>query len=196
MHAGAVKHLLAFRYTQKACALLKCLRPQLRHLFDLRARGERTVFFAVGDDILCRCRVKPRNPLQKGSGGRVQIDADGVNAGLDHAAECGVEFLFRHIMLILSDTDRLRIDFHQFRQRILQPARDGYRRAQVHIILREFLRRQLRRGIDGRARLVDDHIGNAAAKLMDHLDGHGLRLTRGRAVADGKMAHIVLFDEL
>ena len=99
-------------------------------------------------------------------------------------------------MLILSDTDRLRIDFHQFRQRILQPARDGYRRAQVHIILREFLRRQLRRGIDGRARLVDDHIGNAAAKLMDHLDGHGLRLTRGRAVADGKMAHIVLFDEL
>ena len=63
MHARAVEHLLAFRHTQKACALLKRLRPQLRHLFDLCTRGERAVLLAVGDNIFRRRRIEARDLL-------------------------------------------------------------------------------------------------------------------------------------
>lgn len=42
-----------------------------------------------------------------------------VHAVLHHAVQCGRQFRLGHVMLILSYADRLRIDLHQFRQRIL-----------------------------------------------------------------------------
>ena len=45
---GVVQHALALRHPQEACALLEGLGPQLGHLFDLRAGGERAVLLPVG----------------------------------------------------------------------------------------------------------------------------------------------------
>ena len=94
-------------------------------------------------------------------------------------------------MLILPNADGLGVDFDELRQRVLQPARDGYRRAQVYVVLRKLFRRQLRRRVDGRARLAHDHVGHPAAERADKLHRHGLRLTRGGAVADGDVLHTV-----
>ena len=196
MHARVVEHLPALRHAQKACALFKRLRPQLWDLLDLRARGERAVFLTVGDDVFGCRRVQARDLPQQRSGSRIEVHADCVDARLDHAAERRVELLLRHVVLILADADGLRVDLHELGQRVLQPPRDRHGRAQIHVVLREFLRRQLRSGIDRRTRLIDDHIRHAAAQPADHLDGHRLRLARGGTVADGKMAHVVLFDEL
>ena len=75
-------------------------------------------------------------------------------------------------------------------QRVLQPPRDGDRAAQVDVVLRKFLRRQRRGGIDGGARLRDDHIGRAVL-LPQQLADHGLRLARGRAVAEGDVRDLI-----
>ena len=80
--------------------------------------------------------------------------------------------------------------FDQLGQWVLQPPRDGDRAAQVDIVLRKFLRRQRRGGIDGGARLRDDHIGRAVL-LPQQLADHGLRLARGRAVAEGDVRDLI-----
>ena len=92
------------------------------------------------------------------------------------------------------DADGLGVDLHQLRQRVLQAPRDGDGGAEVHVVVGELLRRQLGRGVDGRARLADDHVAQAPADLADELDGHGLRLAGGGAVADGDVGDVVAPD--
>ena len=94
-------------------------------------------------------------------------------------------------MLVLPHADGLGVDLHQLRQRILQAAGDGDGGAQVHVVLREFLRRQLSGGVYRRARLVDDHVADPR-QTPQHLHRHLLRLPAGGAVADGDMCHAVL----
>ena len=91
----------------------------------------------------------------------------------------------RHIVLILADTDGFGVDFDQLRERVLKPARDGYRRAEIDVVVRKFLGGQLGGGVDGRARLGDDHVGDAAAVFADKFRHEQLALLGGRAVADG-----------
>ena len=83
VHARVVEHLPALRHAQKACALFKRLRPQLRDLLDLRARGERAVFLTVGDDVFGCRRVQARDLPQQRSGSRIEVHADRVDARLD-----------------------------------------------------------------------------------------------------------------
>ena len=61
---GVVEHAFALRHAQKARALLEGLGAELRHLFDLRAGGEGTIFLAVGDNVFRRCAVQTRHALQ------------------------------------------------------------------------------------------------------------------------------------
>ena len=195
VYARMIQHLRALRHAQKACRLLKCLGAELRHLLELRARGKRAIFLPVSDDVLCRRRVETRNLLQKRHGRRIHIHAYRIDAAFDHRAERAVQLLFRHIVLILPHADRLGVNLYQLCQRVLQAPGNRNRRAEVHVVLRKFLRRKLGRRVDRRARLVDNHVRNAGA-LPNQLDCHRLRLARGSAVADGKMAHAVSVDQL
>ena len=63
-------------------------------------------------------------------------------------------------MLVLTDSNGFRINFYQLRQRILQASRDRCRTSLSDVKLRKFLRRQLTRRINRRARLIDDDILN------------------------------------
>ena len=98
-------------------------------------------------------------------------------------------------MLILSDADGHGLYLHKLGKRVLKPARNGHCRAEVNVIVGKLLGGKLRRGVDGRARLVDDGIALAAVQLVEHLDGHLLRLAGGGAVADGNVLHTVFFDK-
>ena len=53
----------------------------------------------------------------------------------------------RHIMLVLSDANRLGVDFDQLGKRVLQAAGDRNRAAQIGVVLRKFLCGKLARGI-------------------------------------------------
>ena len=53
-------------------------------------------------------------------GGRVQVDADRVDADIDHQVEALLERDLIDIMLVLTNADALRIDLDQLGERILQ----------------------------------------------------------------------------
>ena len=197
MHTGVVQHIPALRHTQESGALLERLGSELGHLQQLFSRGERAVLLAVRNDILCgHCR-QSRNIAQQRRRRRVDIHADTVDAVLNHTAECFVQPLLRHIVLVLSNTDRLRVDLDQLGKRVLQAARDGDRRAQIDIVLRELLRRELGCRVDRRARLVDHHIGHMLSRraaFADQIHRHRLGLPARGAVADREMLNPVLQD--
>ncbi len=96
-------------------------------------------------------------------------------------------------MLILPDADAFRLDLHKLGKRILQAPRDGHRRAQRNVVVRELLRTELGRRIDARPRLVHDHVGDAG-KVADHIGDKDLRLLGRRAVADGNGGDTVAAD--
>ena len=98
-------------------------------------------------------------------------------------------------MLILSDTDRLRVNLDQLRQRILQPPRDGNRTAQRNVKLRKFLPGKPARGINRSARLTDNHIGNAG-RFLDQLGHKSLAFAGGGSVSNGNDRYPVLFNQL
>ena len=117
-------------------------------------------------------------------GGGLHIHADAGDAALHHARKRRFQLRLLEVVLILAHADRLGIDLHQLGERVLHAPGDGHRAAQGHVVLREFLRRQLAGRVDARARLADDHVLDArqlGQKRGDEL----LALARGRAVADG-----------
>ena len=197
MHGGVVQNLLALGHAQKSRALLERLCTQLGHFEQLPARGERTVLFAVLDNVRRDARVKSRDPGKQGRGRGIQVDADRVDAVLDDAVQRLGEPLFGHVVLVLPHADGLGVDLDKFRERILQASCNGDGGAQVDVKIGEFRCRQGRRGIDRRARLIDDGVGDARilAKPADEFDGHLLGLAARRAVADGDMPDGVLSDE-
>jgi hypothetical protein len=66
-----------------------------------------------------------------------------------------------HVVLVLADADRLRVDLHQFGERILQAARDRHRPAQRHVELGELARGDLAGRVDRGAGFADDELLHA-----------------------------------
>jgi len=99
-------------------------------------------------------------------------------------------------MLILADTDALRVDLDQLRQRILQPSSQRHRAASRHIQIRIFLCRQFGGGVDRRARFVDDRILDIVTILFNEVCDHFFGLARGRSVANHDDVRMELFDNL
>ena len=95
------------------------------------------------------------------------------------------QLLLVNVVLILTHADRLGLDLDEFRERILQTARDGDGAAVAHVKIRELGRSELGGRIDGRSRLAHDHVREVKPRmktpdLLDELD----RLAACRAVAD------------
>ena len=99
-------------------------------------------------------------------------------------------------MLILSHADGFGVNFHQLRQRVLQPPGNGNRAAEGQVKLGELLCRQLGGRVDRSARLADHHIGDLAAfQGGNQLSGENLRFLGSGAVADGDNLCVVLFNQ-
>ena len=170
-------------HAQEARALLKRLRPQLRHLLELRAGGD-AVFVAIGDDVVRQRLADARHVRQQRRGGRLHIHADARNAAFHHAGERVFQLRLLQIVLILPHADGLRVDLHQLGQRVLHAPRDGNRASERDVVFRKFLRRQLGGGIHARARLADDDVGHAR-RFRQQGGDELLALAGGRAIADG-----------
>ena len=151
MHRRGIERIVAGGDAQEAGALLERLGAEPRHLLQRLAGPEGAVRVAVGDDALRQRLADARDARQQRRRCRVEVDADAVDAILDHGIERARQLEFAEIVLVLADADRLRIDLHQFGQRILQPARDRHRAAQGHVEAGQLLRRIGRGRIDRRA---------------------------------------------
>ena len=176
MHAGVVQCLAPAGNAEKSGALLECLCTDARHLRHLPARGKGSVFLPVLHDILRGGLIDAGNIGKQGVGGGIDVHADCIDAGLDHTAQRLIQLRLLHVMLVLPDADALGIDLDQLRQRILEPPRDGHGGALHHVEIREFLRRQLGRGIDRRARLADDDILAGLLNLLQQSGNECLTL--------------------
>ena len=91
---------------------------------------------------------RPGHARQQRRRGGVDVHADRVHAILDHRIERARQLGLADIVLVLADADRFRIDLHQFRQRVLQAARDRHRAAQRHVQLGQFARGEFGGRID------------------------------------------------
>ena len=189
MDGGRIQTVLGLGQPQEARALLIRLGAEALDLFQLGAGGERPLLLAPCHDVFGRGRADTRHAAQQRRRGGVQVHADTVHAVLDHAVQRLVQPLLGHVVLVLADTDTLRVDLDQLGQRVLQAAGNRHGAAQVDIILRELLSGQLGRRIDRGTGLADDHILQVQVlflgQLADDLGGKLLGLMAGRAVADG-----------
>ena len=90
------------------------------------------------------------------------------------------------VVLVLADTDGLRIDLHQFGQRVLQATRDRHRATQRHVEIGEFLGGQFRRRVHRRTGFGHHDLGQLQFRhLGDQFAGQLVGLAAGGAVADG-----------
>ncbi len=193
MHGGSVQRVVAVHHAQKAGSLFEGLVAQARHLFQGVAGLECAMGIAMGDDILRQGRVEPGDAREQGGGCGVHVDTDGVDAVLDHRIERARQLELGHVVLVLADADGFRVDLHQFGQRVLQAAGDGYRTADRHVEIGEFLGRQFRGRIHRGACFADHHFGHLQAGVfLDQLGGQLIGLAAGGAVADGDQIHRVL----
>ena len=133
-------------------------------------------------------------------GGRSGIDlyARKVDAGDNHALEHVRQLFLVDVMLVEANPDGFGVDFDQFRQRVLQAARNRDGAALGGIEGRKFVACRFRGRIDRRARLVDDHITyrliwltRLLFELANERGDELFRFTRGGAVADGNYIDVV-----
>ena len=83
-----------------------------------------------------------RHPGEQRRRGGVDVDADGVDAVLDHRVERAGQLRLGDVVLVLADADRLGVDLHQLGQRVLQPAGDRHRAPQRDVEVGQLLRRR------------------------------------------------------
>ena len=140
---------------QEARGLLERLGPQARDLHQLRARAKRAVRVAVDHDLLGERLADTGHVAEQLGARRVELDADVVDAVLDHVAQALGEQRLVHVVLVLAHADRLRLDLDQLGEWILQPPGDRDRAADRQIELGELLARQIRRRVHARPGLVD-----------------------------------------
>ena len=195
VHGCVVEGALAARDAQEARALREGGRPEARDLQELSAALEDAVFVAPADDVL-RDRLRDaRDVREERRRRRVEVHAYMVHGGLHRSVERGGKLLLVHVVLILTDADRLRLDFHELGERILHAPRDGDGAADRHVVVGQLLLRELRGGVDGGACLVRDEVVDGELVLADEVRRELLRLVGCRAVADGNERHAVLPDE-
>ncbi len=188
---GVVQNLRAAGDAQKAGALLVGFGADAGHLGQLGTGAEGAVFLAVAHDVFGRGDIDARDVGKQGVGRSVDIHADRVDAGFDHAAERLVQSGGLHVVLVLADADALGVDLDQFGQRVLQTARDGDRRALHDVKLGEFLGGEFAGRVDGGTGLADDDVLGLARKFAQNVRDELLALAGGGAVADGDHVHIV-----
>ena len=130
------------------------------------------------------------------SRGAVHVDTDHVHAAFHHFVQALLEFALVHIVLVLAHTNRLRIDLHQFGQRVLQAAANGDGATSRHIFLREFLDSDHACAVHRSTCFRnDDARRNLALELGGHFGAEGIRFAASSTVTDSNQINLVLVDE-
>ena len=133
MYARRIERIVAVADAQESCRELERLRPEPRHLLEDRTVAKRTMRLTVTDNAARQSFADTGDSRQQQRRRRVDVNAHGVDAILDHGIEGARKFVFAKIVLILADADRLGINLDQLGERVLKPPRDRDRSAQGHV---------------------------------------------------------------
>ena len=145
MHARAIQGVRAVRDAQEPRTLLEAHRTEQRNALQVVAVRKEAVRLAVRDDFPSHAAAEPRDARKQLDARRIDVDADEIHAVFDHGVETPLEFPRIDVVLVLTDPDRLRVDFDEFGERILQSAGDGNGAAVADVEPGEFLFREFRR---------------------------------------------------
>ena len=157
MHGASVKRIFSVPDAQEAGCLLKGLWPEARDLPELLPRPERAVVISEFDDFFCKLRAQSRYIGEQFFAGGIHLNPHAVHAADHDVIEAPLQGRLVDIVLVLSDADRLRVYFHQFRKGVHQPSADRYRAPHCYILVREFFTRCFGSGIYRGAALVHHH---------------------------------------
>ncbi len=149
----------------------------------------------MADDGLCQRLADARNEAEQGPAGGVEIDADKVDAGLDHLIEGLFQSRLADVVLILAYADTLGVDLDQLGQRVLQAAGDGDGAAHRQIEIGELLAGDIRGRIDTGPGFADHDYLRFEARFFQSLTDELVHLPAGGAVADGHHLDVVVFNQ-
>ncbi len=195
MYAGGIQGILPIQNPHKAGALFIGLGAEFGHFQKLLSVSKASIGLPVIHNVSGYGLVDTGYVFQQRYGGGVQVHAHFVHTVFHHPPQGFPQFFLIHVMLILPHADGLRINLHQFRQRVLEPAGNGCGAALAHVKIGKFLRGQLAGRIHGSAGLVDDHILYRAVQFFKQFHNHLLGLPGSRAVAHGDQVHLIFADQ-
>ena len=195
MDTGIIKNLLALRHTQEACTLLVSLGSQLGNLFQLTSGGECTVFVTEGYDIFSRCGCDTWNVFKKWGWSRIKVNAYRVYAVFNDACKGFLKSCLGKVVLILTYTYGLGVDFNKLGKRVLKSSCYRNRRTKGYIKLGEFLSAELWCGINGSTCLVYYHIAYFSAVLLYCICNEYFRFLWSRTVTYGYAVYAEFFNK-
>ena len=153
------------------------------------------MLLAVGDDVFGHRRRNARHIAQKARARRVDVHAHAVHHVLHHVPERARELRLVEVVLVLAHADGLRRNLDELRERVLQAASQTHGAARGDVEIGVLLARELARGVDRRARLVDDGVAELRRLGGDEVGDDLLRLSARRAVADDDGVDAVARDQ-
>ncbi len=196
MHTGGVQRVVAAGDAQKARRLLKGFVPKARHFFQFAARADHAVGVAEFNNVVGQGLVQTGHARQQRRRGGVHFHAHGVHTVFHHGVQLPCELGLGYVVLVLAHTNGFRIDFHQFRQRVLEATGDGNGTANGDVQVRKFFGGKLGGRVHRGTGLVYHHaLGFQVAVLFQHVLNKFFGFPGGSTVADGDQLHIVLFAQ-
>ena len=112
VHGGVVERVSATGYTQETGTLLESFCAHLGHIEQRTPIRERAVLGAVVDDILRHYRSHAGDIRQQVLAGSIDIHTHIVHHTFYRLVEASLEFRLIDVVLVLSDTNALRVDLH------------------------------------------------------------------------------------
>ena len=194
MHGGVVERIDPTANPEESGGLLERLRPELRHLPEVVSTPEHSVRIAMGHDVPGHRRGESRHVAEQLFRGRVHVDADVIHATLYRLLQLPLQQPLIDVVLVLAHADRLRIDLHQLRERILKPASDAHRSADGDVEVRELVDGHGTGRVDRGPRLVDHHLDRPLLEAGQHLGHERIGLASGGPVPDGDQLDPVPLD--
>ena len=179
VNPGDVERLFAFADLEEARRLGETGFSHLRNVFQLFARLKRSVVLAILDQFSRGELIEARDVPQQRHTGGIQIDSNAVYARFDDRFDRFLKVFRPNVVLIKTDADVLGVDFHKFRERILQTTTDGNCPARGRVEIRELIFGGRARRVVAGAGLVHDDVNKILRRFRK------ARQIDGRFVYDG-----------
>jgi hypothetical protein len=171
VHPGPVKRVGRVKNLQESSGLRERGRADALNLRQLTAIAEWTFFLPVIDDPPRGELIEARDVSEQRHARGIQVDSNKIDATGDDRLEGFLELLGIDIVLVEPDTDVLRLDLDQFRQRVLEPAADRDGRTERRVEFGQFLTANLAGRVDAGPCFVDDHVGELCQEMIGVMRG-------------------------
>ena len=142
----------------------------------------------VRHDIVGKLRPDSRDRRQQLGAGHVDFHSNPVHATDHHILQPLLEDTLIHVMLILSDSNRLGVDLHQLRKGVHEPSPDGHRATYRHVLFGKFFTGHLRGGIDRGPTFIHHDQWNGRRQFERAKKSFGF--PAGRAIANGNRLNL------